>query len=181
MGRQRKRPEQQEARSGWTYDRERGLLKRALDRRRLSPQQRRDLAWRGLTGALVGLLNEPTRRLGERLGRSYDAHGWPGVVAALALEERLGEVPALAVEEALTPGGGGQRAMLDATMFMAMGWKVSTCTHPVPHGFPVPHRFIRPPRGRAPKACPLRAAAARKYRLRHKRLKRNSQRRRERR
>ncbi len=180
MGRQRKRPEQQEARSGWTYDRERGLLKRALDRRRLTPQQRREFVWRGLTGALARLLDEPMRRLGERLGRSYDAHGWPGVVVALTLEEGLSEVPALAVEEALALGTGGRRAMLDATMFMAMGWKISTCTHPVPHGFPVPHRFIRPPRGREPKACPLRAAAARKYRLRHKRQSEARQRRRER-
>lgn len=152
----RKRPKQPEARGGWTYDREHALLRHALARKPLTQQQRRDLSWRGVAGALAGLLNVPTRRLGERLGRSYREHGWPGVVASLALEEGLGDT--------------GRRAMLDAAVFMARGWKVSVCTHPVPHGFPVPHRFIRHPRGPEPKACPLRAAAARKYRFRHKRL-----------
>ncbi len=152
MGRRQKGPEQPEAGGGWTYDRERGLLKLALDRRVLTPAQRRALVWRGLAGALAHLLNEPN--LGNRLGRTYEEHGWPGVVAALAVEEVLGDV--------------GRWAMVDATMFMAMGWKVSMCAHPVPHGFPVPHRFIHHPRGREPKACPLRARAARKYRNRHK-------------
>lgn len=128
---------------------------RALARRRLTQAERRHFLWIGLTGALAQLLNEPTRRLGDRLGRTYREHRWPGVVAALAVEEIVSDDT-------------GRRAMLDATMFMAMGWKVSTCTHPVPHGFPVPHRFIRHPRGREPKACPLRARAARKYRFRQK-------------
>lgn len=162
----REKPGLQEPRSGWTYDLERELLKHALARRRLTQPQRRNLTWRGLAGALATLMNVPTRRLGERLGRSYEEDGWPGVVAFLAVEEVLGD--------------SGRRAMLDATMFMAMRWKVSTCTHPIPHGFPVPHRFIRHPRGPEPKACPIRAAAARKYRLRHKHVHEARQRRRER-
>jgi hypothetical protein len=150
----------------WPSDRERRLLRKG---------DRSDEAlWIGVSGALARLLNTDEWRWGRSLRANYDRDKWAGVQLTLLRADPHGP-RFLMVQEALR----------ESVMLSAWGFVPAYCEHPRPHAYPWrsqkkippalsgpfwsgPHWYLRPNKGRPPRACFTVSATARTARYRKK-------------
>jgi hypothetical protein len=146
---------------------------------RLRAAQQRLLAIFGMASALIQLFNDAY--WGPRIRSVYAEDGWWGIVMYLyAQRDHLAEVRAegkryagdfLLAEapEGWSRSGGEEvvsvparslEALMEAVQFARWSWRLTWC--PGRGG----HWYVRLPRGRAPKGCPLHARALRQARWR---------------
>lgn len=112
---------------------------------RLSKAHRLWLTTQGVAGHLADLIHSHSR--GYRLVDAFERSGWPGVQAVImGLESPI-----------------GKKALMETILFSRWGFRIDECLYKQ-------HWYVRQPRGRRPKYCPLHSRAARQNRYRMRKI-----------